>query len=63
MIFDCASEMASEATASVNLIGLVCITVSLSHTLIDPSLSGAMAIAYGVCETVTVNDRDSSATA
>ena len=31
--------------------------------LIDPSLGGAMAIVYIVCEAVAVNDRDGSATA
>ena len=55
--------MTSDAIVSIDLTALVCITVSLGHMLIDPSLDGAMAIVYGVREAVAVDNRNGSATA
>ena len=42
------SEMASEAIILMDQIPLACIVISLGHMLIEPSFSGAIAIAYGV---------------
>ena len=61
--FDYASEIASEAIVLIDLITLACITISLGHMLIDPSLGGAKAIVYGVREAVVVDNHDGSATA
>ena len=55
--------MTLEAIVSIDLIAPACITISLGHALIDPSLGGAMAIVYRVREAVAVDDRDGSATA
>ena len=55
--------MASEAIVLIDLIALACISISLGHMLIDPSLCSAMGVVYGVREAVTVDDRDGSATA
>ena len=54
--------MASKAIASVDLIALACITISLGHMLINSSLIGAMAAVYDVREAVAIDDHDGSAT-
>ena len=55
--------MASEAIALIHLIALACVTISLGHMLIGPSLGSAMAVVYGVREVVADADRGGSATA
>ena len=50
--------MASEAIVLIDLIPLACIIISLGHILIDPSLGGAITIAYSVREVVAAGVRD-----
>ena len=52
--------MTSEAMVLIDLIPLVCITITLGHVLIDPSLGGAMTIICGDQAAVAVDDRDGS---
>ena len=50
--FEGASEMASNAIISMDLIPLACTIISLGHILLDRSLGGAMDSVYGDREAI-----------